>query len=182
LVDWVITDASKFEAPSIKDIATGSGCIALGIASSVENSRVEGTDIDSNAINVAEMNAQKLGLNVHFKLEDALKLPNESERYDVIVSNPPYILKNEAKSMAKNVLDYEPHLALFVEKDALKFYKSITSYAESALKPNGALYFELHENYAQETIEWIKQNSALRVEELRKDLQGKDRMLKCIKG
>mgnify|MGYP000447372668 FL=1 len=182
LVDWIISDCKDRKNLFIRDIGTGSGCIALSLADILKTAKIEATDLDQHVLELAALNAKNLGLNVLFQKEDALHLTDSNKLYDVVVSNPPYIVQTEAETMGKNVVDYEPHLALFVKSDPLEFYKSIALYAEKALKPEGALYFELHENYAQDTAEWIKQNTVFTLLELRKDLQGKHRMLKCLRS
>lgn len=182
LVDWIISDYKYFNNLIIKDVGTGSGCIALSLADVLKTAVVEATDLDQQALQLAELNATNLGLKVLFQKEDALNPIAITKKYDVIVSNPPYIVKAEAKTMGKNVTDYEPHLALFVKSDPLEFYKSISLYAQKALKAEGALYFELHENYALDTIDWMKQNTEFTHLDLRRDLQGKYRMLKCSRS
>ncbi len=181
LVEWIVSDYSGHKNLIVKDVATGSGCIALALKKYLKNAQVVGTDWSQNALVVAEKNAVSLGLDVDFRQENALESGSDTCLYNVIVSNPPYILTDEKPTMAKNVLAYEPHMALFVEKDPLEFYKKIAESAFDLLTESGALYFELHEKYGKATQDWIENNTAFATTELRQDLQGKDRMLKCLK-
>jgi len=120
-------------------------------------------------------------LNVDFQINNALDFNLEESKYDIIVSNPPYIPEKDKKEMHPNVLNYDPELALFVpDNDYLKFYQSIARFAIKQLNNLGELYFEIHENFGQETIEVLKESGFSSIE-LKKDLQGKDRMIRAIK-
>lgn len=135
----------------VLDIGTGSGCIAITLALSMQNASVEAWDVSAEALNMAKSNAESLGASVSFEQKDILGLDeNNVERcYDIIVSNPPYICNKEAAQMEHNVLDFEPHLALFVPDEApLLFYSAIARFARLALKVGGALYFEINPLYA----------------------------------
>lgn len=181
LVEWIVSDFQVGKLLNVKDVATGSGCIALALKKYLKKASVVGTDWSEKALLVAEKNATSLKLEVDFRKENALEKWQDSTCYDVIVSNPPYILEEEQSTMAENVLAFEPHMALFVKKDPLEFYKKIAQSAFNQLTTGGALYFELHEKYGKATQEWIDFNTSFTTTELRQDLQGKDRMLKCIK-
>lgn len=135
----------------VLDMGTGSGCIAITLALSMQNASVEAWDVSAEALNMAKSNAESLGASVSFEQIDILGLDeNNVERcYDIIVSNPPYICNKEAAQMEHNVLDFEPHLALFVpDEDPLLFYSAIARFARQALKVGGALYFEINPLYA----------------------------------
>ena len=135
----------------VLDMGTGSGCIAITLALSMQNASVEAWDVRAEALNMAKSNAESLGASVMIKQKDILGLDeNNVERcYDIIVSNPPYICNKEAAQMEHNVLDFEPHLALFVpDEDPLLFYSAIARFARQALKVGGALYFEINPLYA----------------------------------
>ena len=135
----------------VLDMGTGSGCIAITLALSMQNASVEAWDVSAEALNMAKSNAESLGASVSFEQKDILGLnENNVERcYDIIVSNPPYICNKEAAQMEHNVLDFEPHLALFVPDEApLLFYSAIARFARQALKVGGALYFEINPLYA----------------------------------
>lgn len=178
LVEWVIKD-SKDEA-SILDLCTGSGCIALGIKSLKPGLSVGGIELSKGALNVAQKNANLTDLDVVFAEDDALHLSNltMSKKWDVWVSNPPYIPNSDKVEMSQNVLDFEPEMALFVaDNDPLLFYRRIAEQAREGLQSGGLIYFEIHERLGQEMIDLLKQIGFVNIE-LRKDLQGKDRMVK----
>ena len=180
LVDWVVKDyKDATEKLDILDIGTGSGCIALSLKANL-NANVSAVDISETALEVAHQNATINNLNVHFEMFDVLNyLPNsQSALYDVIISNPPYIALNEKPTMDEVVTKNEPDLALFVpNKNPLVFYEQVARFARQYLKPNGSLYFEINENYANETKTLIEK-FGFKTVLIQKDLQGKDRMLK----
>lgn len=181
LVEWIessqhapvtISEGQKAESErrqlSLLDIGTGSGCIALALAS--RGFKVEAWDVSDEALSIARDNATRLGLNVAFRKQDILDNSLLQNRctlsedntsisptlYDVIVSNPPYICHREKKEMEANVLDYEPHLALFVpDDDPLLFYRAIARFATVALRPSGYLYFEINRAYSEETKQML---------------------------
>lgn len=170
---------------SIIDICSGSGCIALGLKSHFPSAKVFGVDFSEEANNLAETNAIRNKLSVDFYKVDALDLNSEfwenMDSVDVIVSNPPYITLKEKSLMNPNVLDYEPHLALFVPNDsAIIFYEQIAKLALQKLNRNGFLFFELNPDFANQVIEMLK-NLGFSNIELKNDLQGKKRMLKAQK-
>ncbi|MBQ0072592.1 MAG: peptide chain release factor N(5)-glutamine methyltransferase [Prevotella sp.] len=183
LCEWIIDSSKDHSACSILDIGTGSGCIAITLASEKPDADVTAWDISNEALNIAMENARNNNCHVSFIHADALNAPmTDNAMYDIIVSNPPYICNKEAKEMERNVLEHEPHIALFVEDDTpLLFYKSIAEYAAHALKHNGMLFFEINPLYADETAEMMRAIN-FRDIEIRKDQFGKDRMIKAIKG
>lgn len=164
--------------PSILDIGTGSGCIAITVALALPQARVTAWDISTDALAIAAGNAHRLGASVRFEHQDALNAPDDEERWDVIVSNPPYICDRERADMSDNVLSYEPELALFVpDSDPLLFYRAIARYASKALKPGGRLLFETNTAYAHEVAQTMA-NEGFTAIEVRNDCFGKPRMVK----
>lgn len=164
--------------PSILDIGTGSGCIAITVALALPQARVTAWDISTDALAIAAGNAHRLGASVRFEHQDALSAPDDKERWDVIVSNPPYICDKERADMSDNVLSYEPELALFVpDSDPLLFYRAIAHYASKALKPGGRLLFETNTAYAHEVAQAMA-NEGFTAIEVRNDCFGKPRMVK----
>lgn len=164
--------------PSILDIGTGSGCIAITVALALPQARVTAWDISTDALAIAAGNAHRLGASVRFEHQDALNAPDDEERWDVIVSNPPYICDRERADMSDNVLSYEPELALFVpDSDPLLFYRAIARYASKALKPGGRLLFETNTAYAHEVAQTMADEGFTAIE-VRNDCFGKPRMVK----
>lgn len=164
--------------PSILDIGTGSGCIAITVALALPQARVTAWDISTDALAIAAGNAHRLGASVRFEHQDALSAPDDEERWDVIVSNPPYICDKERADMSDNVLCYEPELALFVpDSDPLLFYRAIARYASKALKPGGRLLFETNTAYAHEVAQTMADEGFTAIE-VRNDCFGKPRMVK----
>lgn len=146
LVDMIVKDWGDRTDLRVLDICSGSGCIAVALARYLKFPIVSGVDVSGAAIEVARRNAAALKVKVDFEIADALtmKMPDEPQ-YDIIVSNPPYVLESEAKTMDANVIDYEPKIALFVpDDDPLKFYKVIGRYAVAGLLPGGKLYLEIN--------------------------------------
>jgi release factor glutamine methyltransferase len=184
LVDWVLDSLEVKRAYNILDICTGTGCIALALKSKLLASKIYATDLSQDALALAKKNAISLNLSVDFLIENALLGdPGNflSDSLDVIISNPPYIPVKDKQYMEKNVLDFEPNLALFVSDDnPLIFYKAITEKANTCLKKEGLLFFELHEQYALETKELV-QRFGFNSVEIKQDLQGKNRMLRAKK-
>lgn len=188
LVTWILEEhpagSSKDhrnEAPHILDIGTGSGCIPVSLKKNRPMARVEAWDISAGALETARDNALLNAMEVDFQLRDVLKYhqyPLLSR--DIVVSNPPYVTQREQVKMAQNVLDYEPHLALFVADDApLLFYRAIAGLASECLVPGGYLYFEINEAYGFEVCEMLKGLGFQKIV-LRKDLSGRDRMVRAI--
>lgn len=164
--------------PSILDIGTGSGCIAITVALALPQARVTAWDISTDALAIAAGNAHRLGASVRFEHQDALSAPDDEERWDVIVSNPPYICDKERADMSDNVLSYEPELALFVpDNDPLLFYRAIARYASKALKPGGRLLFETNTAYVHEVAQAMADEGFTAIE-VRNDCFGKPRMVK----
>ena len=164
--------------PSILDIGTGSGCIAITVALALPQARVTAWDISTDALAIAAGNAHRLGASVRFEHQDALTAPDDEARWDVIVSNPPYICDRERADMSDNVLSYEPELALFVpDSDPLLFYRAIARYASKALKPGGRLLFETNTAYVHEVAQAMA-NEGFTAIEVRNDCFGKPRMVK----
>lgn len=181
LCAWITADSKVSASPKVLDIGTGSGCIAITLQLDMPESKVTAWDISADALDVAHENAQQLGANVNFVKQDALNAKPEGE-WDVIVSNPPYICEKEKKDMAVNVLEHEPHTALFVpDADPLLFYRAITRLAVQTLNKGGRLYFEINPIYADDTCRMMQAEGMTAVE-LRSDMYGKQRMAKGIKA
>ncbi|MCC5923912.1 MAG: peptide chain release factor N(5)-glutamine methyltransferase [Crocinitomicaceae bacterium] len=185
LVDWIVTDLTDIpmHSPKILDIGTGTGCIPLALKTQFPNAGLHGLDVSKDALELAAENAEILNLDVTWHLHDVLadEINFLDTYWDVIVSNPPYIPLLEKQKMAQHVIDFEPNLALFVaEDDPILFYRKIGEFASAKLKRSGALYFELHEDYAIDVKRFIKNLNFEQVA-LKKDLQGKTRMLKAVK-
>ncbi|NOY51193.1 MAG: peptide chain release factor N(5)-glutamine methyltransferase [Chlorobi bacterium] len=168
---------------NILDIGTGSGCIALALAKNLDNARVSALDISKNALKLADENARINKLEINFVSDDIHNPAIDwGHEFDVIVSNPPYIRRSEEGLMKANVLEYEPHIALFVEDgDPLLFYKAIVGFAAVNLKPGGRLYFEINEALATDVKIMLEENSYNNVG-VHKDINGKDRMVSALKA
>lgn len=180
LVEW-ITEEQKGDKVNILDIGTGSGCIAISLSCKLPGCNIAAWDISPGALAVAEENNRNNGTEVIFSQVDILAYQPQGEMFDIIVSNPPYIKENEKKSMEANVLDWEPHTALFVpDNDPLLFYRAIAEKALAMLTSGGALYFEINRAHGAETVEMLKSLGYIETE-LRKDLAGNDRMIKAIR-
>ncbi len=181
LCAWITADSKASGSPKVLDIGTGSGCIAITLQLDMPESKVTAWDISADALDVARENAKQLGANVNFVKQDALNAKPKGE-WDVIVSNPPYICEKEKKDMAVNVLEHEPHTALFVpDADPLLFYRAITRLAVQTLSNGGRLYFEINPIYADDTCRMMQAEGMTAVE-LRSDMYGKQRMAKGIKA
>jgi len=177
LVDWIINDSVKTKPTTIIDIGTGSGCIAISLAKNL-TANVSAMDISKKAIETAKKNANLNKVTVNYINANILN-ENLSQKYDVIVSNPPYVKMEEMEQMKNNVLKHEPHLALFVaNKNPLIFYKRIADLAKNNLTQNGVLYFEINQYLSKETSELLK-NIGFNNIELRKDFYGNYRMLRA---
>lgn len=197
LVSWVLEEkevkgerlegeglkAESLKPKAILDIGTGSGCIPIAIKKNWLEAEVFGLDISAEALQTAQKNALLNQVEVQFFQQDILNfIPiKEALPYSIIVSNPPYITPNEQKQMHQNVLDFEPQQALFVpENDPLLFYSAIAAYASFMLEKNGLLFFEVNEKYGQQVVDLLIAHGFAGVE-LRKDLSGKNRMVKARK-
>lgn len=184
LCDWVTLDEKERSRRPLKllDLCTGSGCIAITLALNLPWAEVSAVDISNIALQVAKENARRLKAQISYYLASVEDLPREVGKWDTIVSNPPYICEKEKKNMSKNVLDYEPALALFVpDEDPLRFYRAIARYATTALKPGGSLYFEINPLYAKETRDLLAALNFCEIE-VRKDLEGKERIVKGVRN
>jgi len=182
LVEWILEDLKTLGKPdvSILDIGTGSGCIAVSLAKNLPQARVTAIDVSQAALNIAEENARINKVRVDFLQMDILQCENLPGKFDLIVSNPPYVRDLEKVDMHRNVLEHEPHLALYVkDEDPLIFYRKITKLAKAGLFKNGSLYFEINQYLGSETSELLG-NSGFKTE-LKKDLFENYRMLKGIK-
>lgn len=181
LCAWITADSKVSASPKVLDIGTGSGCIAITLQLDMPESKVTAWDISADALDVARENAKQLDANVNFVKQNALNAKPEGE-WDVIVSNPPYICEKEKKDMAVNVLEHEPHTALFVpDADPLLFYRAITRLAVQTLSKGGRLYFEINPIYADDTCRMMRAEGMTAVE-LRSDMFGKQRMAKGVKA
>ena len=183
LVEWIIE--STKDPKRIIDICSGTACISLALKSKFRNALVQALDFSRDALNLGEENARKLQLDIEVIHEDALNFSvaflSQEMKYDVIVSNPPYIPNNERMTMSKHVLEHEPEMALFVDDvDPIIFYKEIIKLADKKLVKGGLLFFELHESFGNEVKECIQLFGFEEIE-IRNDLQGKSRMLKAQK-
>lgn len=176
----LIIEENKILKPIVLDIGTGSGCIAISLKKNLPDSQVFGYDISEDALAVAEENASKNNVEVIFEEVDILNFKLDSSlKFDVIVSNPPYIPMIDKNQMKKNVLEYEPHLALFVENDnPLLFYKAIAQFAKIQLNTNGKLYFEIHEKLGKEVKSILETMGFLNIEIIQ-DINEKNRIIKC---
>lgn len=185
LVEWVITEVGSLELEAGKehcvlDIGTGTGCIPISLAKNLPNASISTIDISKEALKMAKKNAELNQVNVHFMEVDILKANNLAQQYDVIVSNPPYVRELEKAEIQNNVLQNEPHLALFVSDDnPLLFYDKIADLAKKHLTKNGVLFFEINEYLGDETVKMLQEKGFQNIE-LKKDLFGKDRMIKII--
>ena len=181
LVDLILNENSNTNL-NVLDIGTGSGCIPISLKHMRNNWEIIGLDISSDALKMAKLNAQSNHVSVNFMNCDILhNTPPLTEPLDIIISNPPYVLESDKKEMSPNVLQYDPHLALFVPNDnPLLFYIKIAELSKNLLKPLGKLYFEIHEKYGQDVIQLLLENGFETVK-VHQDLQGKDRMVSGIK-
>lgn len=182
LVEWILNENKK-EGKSKKikvlDIGTGSGCIAISLAKNLPNAEVYGIDVSKKAIETAKRNAINNNVDVTFMYLDILDTDVLACNFDIIVSNPPYVRNLEKDEIKKNVLDYEPHLALFVDdNDALIFYRKIAVLAKSGLKDDGQLYFEINQYLGKEMTDLLEKMHFKNIE-LRKDIYDNDRMISC---
>jgi release factor glutamine methyltransferase len=178
LVEWIVDGLKvKGKVQRILDIGTGSGCIPIALKKEIPNAQVSAIDISEKALEMARKNAFDNQVEVNFIHQDILETESLDEKYDVIVSNPPYVRNLEKQEIKRNVLDYEPHLALFVDDfDALLFYRKIAQLALKSLEPNGILFFEINQYLGKETVELLEKLGFKNIE-LRKDFMGNVRMI-----
>ncbi|MCA0350213.1 MAG: peptide chain release factor N(5)-glutamine methyltransferase [Bacteroidetes bacterium] len=194
LVELILKSTKeKVQSTDLKviDIGTGSGCIAISLAKNLPNAKVFAIDVSEKAILTAQENAKQNGVEVNFiqqnilEIDELIKLPTSSFQrptfFDIIVSNPPYVRMLEKEEIKTNVLEYEPHLALFVEdNDALIFYRKIAQLAKKSLTENGKLYFEINQYLGKETVTLLEKMDFKNIE-LLQDIYGNDRMISCSK-
>lgn len=184
LVEWVADDilTGNQLSQQVLDIGTGSGCIAITLKKKIQKLQVTAIDISAGAIDVAKKNASNIRVEIQFSELDFLNiaLRDQLPNFDVIVSNPPYVPQSDKSNMSAVVVDHEPHVALFAaNSDALHFYREIASFAKTHLSPGGKIYMEIHEDLGTQVKELFSTLSFSKVE-LKKDLQGKDRMVKVV--
>ena len=176
LVQWVLESAEN-KPIKILDIGTGSGCIAVTLAKKLPSAEVHAWDISEDALEVARKNAERNGVKVIFVKRDMLLEPVSDEKFDIIVSNPPYVTEVEKTEMQENVLNFEPHLALFVPDDnALVFYEKIADFALTNLNKGGQLFFEINRAKGADIARLLEEKGFKNIE-LRKDISGNERMV-----
>lgn len=181
LVGWIIETNKRNENANILDIGTGSGCIAVSLAKNIQNSEVVAVDISDKAIFIAEKNSKAHNANVRILKADVLNLLSMPKgKFDIIVSNPPYVRLMEKSEMRPNVLENEPEIALFVpDENSLIFYKHICVYAQNNLKESGVLFFEINENLSNEVF-YILDSMCFKDIQIKEDFRGKKRMIKGV--
>ena len=188
LVDWVIQDLKRegqnaTPQMNILDIGTGSGCIAIALKKNMPDAQIYATDISEQALKKAKENAEINKTQIIFFESDMLNLqyPIPDTQYSIIVSNPPYVTASDKEKMKKNVLDYEPAIALFTpEENPLLYYVAIVNFAKTHLKSNGNIYFEINEKFGDKVKQLLAGNGFSDVI-VKKDLSGKERMTKAVK-
>lgn len=184
LVEWIISSVKEGQrnVGRVLDIGTGSGCIAISLKKNLPDVSVAAIDISPGALKIAEENAKLNGVDLTLIQTDILDTEHkiENPKFDIIVSNPPYVTLEDKTRMHVNVTDFEPHTALFVpENDPLIFYKAIADFALNSLENGGLLFFEINESYGEQIVEMLN-NKLFKNIELRTDLSGKNRMVKAI--
>ena len=178
LVEMILNENKK-SGLKVLDIGTGSGAIAIALAKHLEEAYIEGWDISEEALKIATLNAESNAVDITFRNVDVLKSYLTDTKFDIVVSNPPYILEKEKSGMDQNVLDYEPHTALFVpDNNGLLFYDRIADIALDLLEPNGKLYFEINQAKGESTVELVKKKGFINVS-LFQDLNKNDRMVRA---
>jgi len=191
LVAWIIQKVKRQKAKgksketevykpiTILDIGTGSGCIAISLAKNLPNAEVWALDVSEKALEIAKSNAKLNHVNIQFLNEDIFKIKKMPLKFDIIVSNPPYVRELEKKEIKRNVLENEPHLALFVkDHNPLLFYDKIADIAKENLNPEGQLYFEINQYLGNETLALLKEKGFKNLD-LKKDIFENDRMIKA---
>jgi release factor glutamine methyltransferase len=179
LVEWILNICNN-QTLRVLDVGTGSGCIAVVLKKKIPQAEVTAYDISEYALAVARENALKNGVNIAFERIDILAAQNlQVQKFDVVVSNPPYVCASEKEEMNNNVLCYEPHLALFVQdSEPLLFYNAIANFALLNLNKKGFLFFEVNKNFGQQIVEMLQQKGFVNVE-LRDDMNGNPRMIRA---
>lgn len=185
LVEWILSEIQKIQGGNQKtplailDIGTGTGCIPITLAKNTVNTVITAIDISAAALRVAKKNAVLNSVPVNFIMLDILKTTQLPQKYNLIVSNPPYVRELEKVEISANVLENEPHLALFVaNKNPLVFYDKIADLAKQQLNENGMLFFEINQYLGKETVKMLEEKGFQNIQ-LKKDLSGNDRMLLC---
>lgn len=178
LVAWTISEIGDNQEISILDIGCGSGCISISLAKALPKAKVYALDISEKALEIAQKNAQENDVKINFIQQNILHTCSLSRKYDIIISNPPYVRELEKQEIQNNVLNYEPHIALFVpNENPLIFYEKIANLAIKSLNEKGILFFEINQYLSEETSKMLK-NKGFKHLELRNDLSGNPRMLK----
>lgn len=181
LVQWILDTIGSRRQLKILDIGTGSGCIPVTLALNLPGAEIHALDISEKALSLAQENTIVLGARVNFSALDILSAEKLEDNYDVIVSNPPYVRLSEKSQMRGNVLKHEPEIALYVsDEDPLLFYRKIASLSREALNENGMLFLEINENLAKVTSEMLSKLTFQNIE-VKKDLYGKNRMVRAFK-
>ncbi len=185
LVEWILKIFALNRQPTtdnrqqLLDIGTGSGCIAISLAKNLPDVHVSALDVSAKALEIAQLNAQQNGVQINFICQNILETTKLDQQFVVIVSNPPYVREIEKHEIQANVLEYEPHLALFVtDKDPLLFYRKIGELAFDALTPSGSLFVEINQYLGEATLQLFRQIGFTQVE-LKKDIYGNDRMIRA---
>lgn len=182
LVRLLEHENDSMKGGTVLDIGTGSGCIALALKRAFPDADVTGWDISADALFVASRNASRNGLDVNFELQNILEAQPQDEAFDIIVSNPPYICLREAEQMEKNVLEHEPHTALFVpDEQPLLFYDAIARYAMQALRQGGGLYFEVNRAYAFDVAQLLEDCGFINIK-VHNDQFGNPRIVETRRG
>ena len=185
LIAWVIDEIkvlanNKITELSILDIGTGTGCIPISLAKNLTSLNISAIDISTEALLIAKQNAILNKVTIEFIELDILNAESLPQEYDIIISNPPYVRELEKKEIKNNVLENEPHLALFVaDENPLIFYNKIADLAKQQLSKNGMLFFEINQYLGKETVSMLAEKGFKNIQ-LKKDLFGNDRMIKCV--
>jgi release factor glutamine methyltransferase len=185
LVSWVLDEIkvltnNKITELSILDIGTGTGCIPISLAKNLTSLNISAIDISPEALLIAKQNAILNKVTIEFIELDILNAESLPQEYDIIISNPPYVRELEKKEIKNNVLENEPHLALFVaDENPLIFYNKIADLAKQQLSKNGMLFFEINQYLGKETVNMLAEKGFKNIQ-LKKDLFGNDRMIKCV--
>lgn len=176
----LIIQENKNPGLKILDLGSGSGCISITLALELDNAMVSGVDISEEVLHLAEFNASVLGASVYFSKLDILLEDLPSTEWDILVSNPPYVRNSEKVYMHQNVLEYEPHLALFVtDEDPLLFYRIISQKGKSGLKSGGKIYFEINEALGQQVQELVENLGYIQIKS-QKDMNNRDRIVSAV--
>ncbi len=185
LVDWILKNTkddrekNKEKSLNLLDIGTGSGCIAISLAKKLQNITIWALDVSKKALEIAQKNALLNSVEIRFLEEDILKVEKFPVKFDIIISNPPYVRELEKLKIKNNVLKYEPHLALFVKNNnPLLFYDKIADIAKENLNNGGQIYFEINQYLGKETVELLQEKGFQHIE-LQKDIFGNDRKLRA---